>query len=55
MLTQAFFYVIAHLPNIPLIGGALHWCFSPGAQVPDFLKPLQEFAESISSTFEQIE
>lgn len=52
MLTQAFFYVIAHLPNIPLIGGGFHWLFSPTTQVPDFLEPLREFVESIS---EQIE
>lgn len=52
MLTQAFFYVIAHLSSIPLIGGALHWLFSPGTQVPDFLEPLREFVESIS---EQVE
>lgn len=48
MFTQSFFYVIAHLPSIPLIGGL----FSPTAQVPDFFKPLQEFFESV---FEQIE
>ena len=52
MLTQAFFYVIAHLPGVPIIGGAFNWLFSPTAQVPDFFKPLQEFFESI---FEQIE
>ena len=52
MVTQAFCYVITHLSSVPLIGGALHWLFSPATQVPDFLKPLQEFAESIS---EQIE
>lgn len=48
MLTQVFFHLITHLPNVPLIGGALNWLFSPATQVPDFLKPLQEFVESIS-------